>query len=70
MLGDEFITAFFGNGELYSAFLPAGETTDLSPVDILNAPIPLPAAFPLFGTGLAVLGFIGWRRKRKAAAAV
>lgn len=27
--------------------------------------VPVPAALPLFGTGLAVMGFIGWRRKRK-----
>jgi len=30
---------------------------------------PIPAALPLFGTGLAILGFMGWRRRRKAAAA-
>ena len=30
---------------------------------------PLPAALPLFATGLGVLGLIGWRRKRKAQAA-
>ncbi len=30
--------------------------------------IPLPAALPLYGTGLAVMGFMGWRRKSKAAA--
>ena len=29
--------------------------------------VPLPAALPLFGAGLAIMGFIGWRRKRKAA---
>jgi len=29
------------------------------------SPVPLPAALPFFGTGLAVMGFIGWRRKRK-----
>jgi hypothetical protein len=29
---------------------------------------PLPAALPLFATGLGVLGLLGWRRKRKAAA--
>lgn len=29
---------------------------------------PLPAALPLFASGAGVLGFFGWRRKRKAAA--
>jgi len=29
--------------------------------------VPLPAALPLFATGLGVLGLIGWRRKKKAA---
>lgn len=29
--------------------------------------IPVPAALPLFGTGLAIMGFVGWRRKRKLA---
>lgn len=33
----------------------------LSPV----SQVPVPAALPLFGTGLAVMGFVGWRRKRK-----
>ncbi len=28
--------------------------------------VPLPAAFPLYGAGVAIMGFIGWRRKRKA----
>jgi hypothetical protein len=30
---------------------------------------PLPAAFPLFATGLGGLGLLGWRRKRRAQAA-
>jgi len=30
--------------------------------------VPLPAALPLYGAGIAVMGFIGWRRKRKASA--
>lgn len=29
---------------------------------------PLPATLPLFASGLGVLGFLGWRRKRKARA--
>jgi hypothetical protein len=31
---------------------------------------PLPAALPLFATGLGALGLLGWRRKRKDAAAI
>ena len=30
------------------------------------SPTPLPAALPLFATGLGALGLLGWRRKRKA----
>ena len=29
--------------------------------------VPLPAALPLFGTGLAGLSLLGWRRKKAAA---
>jgi len=31
--------------------------------------VPLPAALPLFATGLVGLGLLGWRRKKKAIAA-
>ncbi|MEP3244517.1 MAG: VPLPA-CTERM sorting domain-containing protein [Sneathiella sp.] len=30
--------------------------------------VPLPAALPLYGAGMAVIGFIGWRRKKRLAA--
>jgi hypothetical protein len=33
-----------------------------------SATTPVPAALPLFATGLGMMGFLGWRRKRKAAA--
>jgi hypothetical protein len=32
------------------------------------AATPLPAALPLFATGLGTIGLLGWRRKRKAQA--
>jgi len=34
-----------------------------------TSPVPLPATFPLFASGLGALGLLGWRRKRKAVAA-
>jgi hypothetical protein len=36
--------------------------------DIIHT-TPLPAAFPLFATGLGALGLFGWRRKRKSSVA-
>jgi hypothetical protein len=56
----------------------SGNFHDFSPHDSLNGPslfidytltaTPLPAALPLFATGLGALGLLGWRRKRKAQA--
>lgn len=33
-------------------------------------PVPLPAALPLFGTGLGLMGLFGWYRRRRVAEAV
>jgi hypothetical protein len=44
-------------GVQYLAHNPGGESIGLTPI---------PGAFPLFATGLGVLGLLGWRRKRKA----
>ncbi len=39
--------------------------------DLQDSPAtPLPAALPLFAMGLGAMGLLGWRRKRKAAAAL
>lgn len=34
-------------------------------VESLVSAVPLPAGLPLYGAGIALLGFIGWRKKRK-----
>jgi hypothetical protein len=44
--------------------------TDCSGVANLATATPLPAAAPLFATGLGALGLFGWRRKRRNALAV
>jgi hypothetical protein len=41
------------------------QNVDVGGVDV----VPLPAALPLFATGLGAMGLLGWRRKRKAQAA-
>lgn len=44
-----------------------GLTTGGFDVDAVRVtPVPLPAALPLLGAGLAVLGFVGWRRRQAA----
>lgn len=55
-------TAFFddvryGNGQVNLAY------------DFEVSAVPLPAGLPLYGAGLAALGFFAWRRKRKIAEA-
>ncbi len=45
----------------------AGEMLSNSGINVQVSAVPLPAALPLYGAGIAVLGFMGWRRKRKTA---
>ena len=51
---DEYYKLSVGSGEI----LTGGNASET----------PLPAALPLFASGLGALGLVGWRKKRKAAA--
>jgi len=52
---------------LNSRLVTAG-TAELTSTGALSV-VPLPATLPLFGSGLALMGFAGWYRKRKVSAA-
>jgi hypothetical protein len=54
--------------EFYFYDAKNGASPYLALDDVSVTTTPLPAALPLFATGLGVLGLLGWRGKRKAAA--
>jgi hypothetical protein len=58
----------FGLGQISGFTAGVLVTVDYDNLSIAVSQTPLPAALPLFGTGLGALGLLGWRRKRKAAA--
>jgi hypothetical protein len=54
-----------------SAFSPGGSTSGCETAAVYSSgtwTTPLPAALPLYATGLILMGLYGWRRKRKAQA--
>ena len=55
-----------GLGQEGNDGIPANYFVDDLTINAASA-TPLPAALPLFVSGLGALGLFGWRRKRKAA---
>jgi hypothetical protein len=57
------------NGEhITSITMQAALLQDIKQASLNVNAIPLPAALPLFATGLGLLGLLGLRRKKKASA--
>ncbi len=48
------------------AGVTSGGTSGIMAADSVVNPTPLPAALPLFASGLGALGIAGWRRRKKA----
>lgn len=69
--GTGIYSVLFGNGTFASnnndpvGYVITFNVTETTP----PVETPLPAALPLFATGLGAMGFLGWRRKKKAQAA-
>jgi hypothetical protein len=61
------LAADFTNLTSVSWTATGGSTPQFSNIDVV-ASTPLPAALPLFVTGLGAMGLFGWRRKRRAQA--
>jgi hypothetical protein len=57
----------FANGSYIGTGLGLGLSNQSNSISV-ETTTPLPAALPLFASGLAGLGLLGWRRKRKAVA--
>jgi hypothetical protein len=63
---DTSLTVFLSTG-----LAPTGNHVATSTITFTSTTAtPLPAALPLFATGIGGLGLLGWRRKRKARAVV
>lgn len=67
--GVEWINALVSSDMLFDEvrFVSGGNAFEYANVQL--SVVPLPAALPLYGAGIAVLGFMGWRKRRKAATA-
>jgi len=73
--GFNFLT-FDSDTSTYSVYAYGGFATStvqisaITPCAECSNVTPLPAALPLFATGIGLMGLLGWRKKRKAAAQV
>ena len=80
-LGDGTDLTMFNGATEFQGFSPSGGTVGLvtyfgpwgfsggsTDTVLTPAATPVPAALPLFATGLGALGLLGWRRKKKVAA--
>ena len=68
---DQFLWNFWTRGSLGGVAVAGNPgLADFAPNDSDSTVTPLPAALPLFASGGGLLGFLGWRRRRKNAAPV
>ena len=64
----DFIQNSFGMFFAADLFGTGGNTGSVAANAVSVSAVPLPAGVPLLGAGVALLGFMGWRKKRSASA--
>lgn len=65
-----FLASLLKTGDLFGiGALGSNDDFKIASMTVSVSAVPLPAALPLYGAGIAVMGFIGWRRKQKLSAA-
>ncbi len=62
LVGGAIIESFMLTTEAVTSFRFTTVTYDAANISA----VPLPAAIPLYASGMAILGFLGWRRKRRS----
>jgi hypothetical protein len=62
----DFVIATILTNGLFDEIRFLSDTNAFEYANVEVSAVPLPAALPLYGAGMALLGFLGWR-KRKAA---
>ncbi len=67
--GIGFINAVITTDSIFNRFKLLSGSNSFEIANVSISAVPLPAALPLYGAGLAVMGFVGWRKRKKAAAA-
>ncbi|MEP5699226.1 MAG: VPLPA-CTERM sorting domain-containing protein [Sneathiella sp.] len=67
----QFLGALLKSGDLFGiGAIASNDDFKIASITVGTiSAVPLPAALPLYGAGMAIIGFVGWRRKRKLAAA-
>lgn len=65
----KYVFSGYWNGDLFGIGASgAYDNFTIKRLEVAISAIPLPAALPLYGSALALIGFLGWRQRRKTAA--